>query len=110
MLMAALVAAVMPLSTIRAEEMADTTVIEKITLNGKPATPQQKAVAKKMAKQGAQMAAKGLKMAAAAVSAARKSSRKLIRKVLPKAAIFFPVFLNFSVILSAFIVCPCKSA
>ena len=62
MLMAALVAAVMPLSTIRAEEMADTTVIEKITLNGKPATPQQKAVAKKMAKQGAQMAAKGLKM------------------------------------------------
>ena len=72
-MMAALLAVMMPLSTIQAVETADTTMVERLTVNGKPATPQQKAVAKKMAAQGAQMAAKGVKMATAAIANPQKA-------------------------------------
>lgn len=77
--MATLMLAAMPNMMISAEEMTDTVqkpasvpatkiVPSGMTVNGRPATKQEKAVAKQMVKQGVQMATKGAQMAASAVT------------------------------------------
>lgn len=81
MMMAAMMVAAIPYSAVKAEETMDTTVVESkapkanvsanvngMTINGRAATPKEKAVAKQMAKHGARMAATGVKMAAKAVT------------------------------------------
>jgi len=82
MMMAAMMVAAIPSSSVLAEEAMDSTVVESkttktsnLTVNGRPATSQEKAVAKKMAKQGAKMAAKGVQMAAKAVSDPKEAER-----------------------------------
>lgn len=77
-LMAALTMAALPCTMTFAEETTDTvqkptsvpaTKINPVmTVNGRPATPAEKAVAKQMVKQGAKMAAKSAKMAVKAVT------------------------------------------
>ena len=79
MCMATLMLAAMPNLMICAEEMTDTVqkpasvpasqiIPSTMTVNGRPATKQEKAVAKQMVKQGVHMATKGAKMAASVVT------------------------------------------
>ena len=82
MALAALMVAATPCSPLLAEEAQDSTknagttgVTTGMTVNGKPATPAQKDVAKKMAKQGVKMAKQGVKMAAKAVTDPQEAER-----------------------------------
>lgn len=78
--LATLMVVAVPVQRVFAAEVEDTMSVDskpsasvkavdtKMTVNGKPATPSQKAVAKQMTKQGARMARKGVQMAVAAVT------------------------------------------
>lgn len=78
-LMAALTLAAAPLYTFAQSDATtsqeEDAVSSTMTVNGRPATPQQKAVAKQMAKQGAQMAKKGAQMAISAVTDPSKAQQ-----------------------------------
>lgn len=78
-LVAVLTLAAAPLYTFAQTDAAtdheEDIVTASMTVNGKPATPQQKAVAKQMAKQGAQMAKKGAQMAINAVTNPSKAQQ-----------------------------------
>ena len=63
-LTAAIMAAALNMSALHAEEF---------TVNGRPATPKEKAVARSMARQGARMASKGAQLAVAAVTNPKKA-------------------------------------
>ena len=69
--MLALVLTLLP-TTSRAEAVTDTTSTQKtkteMTVNGRPATQQEKAVARAMVRQGGRMAGKGVQLAAAAIT------------------------------------------
>ena len=82
MAVATMMMAATPCSSLRAEETADSTrkagvnvTLNDMTVNGKPATPQQKAVAKQMTKQGAKMAKKGVQLAMSAVTNPDKAEK-----------------------------------
>lgn len=79
-LLAATLLATAPAQATQGTEQADTTAAQIIansamTVNGRPATPQEKAVAKQMAKKGAQMAKKGVQMAMTAVTNPDKAEK-----------------------------------
>ena len=90
-LMAAATLAFNPCTTLRAEELTDTLQkpasvpatqiqpasgpIKGMTVNGRPATAAEKAMAKQMAKKGTQMAQKGVQMAVSAVTNPAKAEK-----------------------------------
>ena len=90
-LMAALTLAILPCTTLYAEEKTDTVqapasvpatkiqptngTVKGVTVNGRPATPMEKAVAKEMVKKGTKMAKKGAQMAVSAVTNPAKAEK-----------------------------------
>ena len=89
MTMATMMVAALPGTSAMAEVTADTTQtthldvntpvakvhVQGVTVNNRPATPQEKAVAKQMAKQGSKMAKKGVQLAVAAVTNPKKAEK-----------------------------------